>query len=122
MAKPSLKEREARRRHEVTIQLRAPSQMRDLIDRAAQTVGKSRSGFMLDCAWREAQNVLLDKSVVALDGRVLPHSWISWTIRQSPTRLEAASDEEVRVGKVAWMLDDYVLAGSMACSYRALSA
>ena len=69
MATRSPKEKETRRRHDVTIQLRAPSQTRDLIDRAAQAVGKSRSEFMLDSARREAEDVLLDQCFFVLDGK-----------------------------------------------------
>lgn len=45
----------------VTINLRADEKKRALIDRAAETVGKNRSEFMLDAACREATSVLLDQ-------------------------------------------------------------
>lgn len=45
----------------VTINLRADERRRALIDRAAHTVGKNRSEFMLDVACREATAVLLDR-------------------------------------------------------------
>ena len=45
----------------VTINLRADEHRRALIDRAAHTVGKNRSEFMLDVTYREATAVLLDQ-------------------------------------------------------------
>ena len=45
----------------ISINIRAKSRQRDLIDQAAQRVGRSRSDFMLDVACREAENVLLDQ-------------------------------------------------------------
>ena len=38
-----------------------------LIDRAAETVGKNRSEFMLEAACREAMSVLLDQRFFVLD-------------------------------------------------------
>jgi len=40
---------------------------RALIDRAAQTLGKNRSDFMLEAACREADTVLLDRRFFLLD-------------------------------------------------------
>lgn len=51
----------------VTINLRADEKKRALIDRAAETVGKNRSEFMLDAACREATSVLLDQRFFMLD-------------------------------------------------------
>ena len=51
----------------VTINLRADERKRALIDRAAETVGKNRSEFMLDAACREATSVLLDQRFFMLD-------------------------------------------------------
>lgn len=44
-----------------TINLRATRVQKALIDRAAETVGRSRSDFMLGAACREAEAVLLDR-------------------------------------------------------------
>jgi len=49
------------------ITIRASSQQRDLIDRAARLLGKNRSEFMLDVACREAQDTLLDQRFFVLD-------------------------------------------------------
>jgi uncharacterized protein (DUF1778 family) len=43
------------------LNLRASQKQKALIDRAAQTLGRSRSEFMLETACREAETVLLDR-------------------------------------------------------------
>ena len=50
-----------------TIHLRAPSAQRALIDQAATLAGKSRTDFMLEAACEKAQQMLLDRTVFALD-------------------------------------------------------
>lgn len=52
---------------DVTINIRAKQNQRDLIDRAAEVQGKSRSEFMLESAYQKAQDVLLDRSFFGLD-------------------------------------------------------
>jgi uncharacterized protein (DUF1778 family) len=54
-------------RRGVTINLRAPQALRDLIDSAAAIVGQNRSEFMLDSARRRAEDVLLDQRLFMLD-------------------------------------------------------
>ncbi|MBD2439612.1 DUF1778 domain-containing protein [Nostoc sp. FACHB-110] len=51
----------------ITINIRAHQAQRDLIDLAAQALGKNRSDFMLESACREAQAVLLDRRLFMLD-------------------------------------------------------
>ncbi len=51
----------------VTISIRAKRWQRDLIDQAAAMLGKNRSDFMLEIACREAEAVLLDRRVFAVD-------------------------------------------------------
>lgn len=53
----------------VTINLRADTATRTLIDRAAEQVGKNRSEFMLEAARREATGVLLDQRLFLLDDK-----------------------------------------------------
>lgn len=53
----------------VTINIRAKQHQRDLIDRAVEVQGKSRSEFMLESAYQKAQDVLLDRSFFGLDER-----------------------------------------------------
>lgn len=50
-----------------TINLRALSEQRDLIDRAASLLGKNRSDFMLEAACERAQSVLLDQVFFSLN-------------------------------------------------------
>ena len=57
----------ARPRETVSINIRAKVRQRDLIDQAAQRLGRSRSDFMLEAACREAQDVLLDQTFFAFD-------------------------------------------------------
>ena len=49
-----------------TINLRATRRQKTLIDRAAETLGRSRSDFMLETSCREAETVLLDRRYFAL--------------------------------------------------------
>ena len=66
MAAPRTKARHPR---DVTINLRANQRQRALIDRAAETLGKNRSDFMLEAACREADAVLLDRRFFMLDDK-----------------------------------------------------
>ena len=52
---------------EAAINIRALPQQRDLIDQAAQVLGKNRSDFMLEAACDKAQSVLLDQVFFSLD-------------------------------------------------------
>ncbi len=49
------------------INLRAHAEQRDLIDQAAQLLGKNRSDFMLEAACDKAQAVILDQVFFGLD-------------------------------------------------------
>lgn len=49
------------------INIRVAPAQRNLIDRAAQSLGKSRTEFILDVATREAENTLLDQRLFLLD-------------------------------------------------------
>lgn len=53
----------------VTISIRAKVGQRDLIDQAADRLGRSRSDFMLEAACRQAEDVLLDQTYFALDAK-----------------------------------------------------
>ena len=52
---------------DAAINLRALPEQRDLIDHAAQLLGKNRSDFMLEAACDKAQAVLLDHVFFSLD-------------------------------------------------------
>ena len=62
---PKTKDLAARR--SASINIRALQQQRDLIDRAAGITSKKRSEFMLEAACKEANNILLDNRLFALD-------------------------------------------------------
>jgi uncharacterized protein (DUF1778 family) len=51
----------------ITISIRAAERQRDLIDQAAEQLGRTREGFVLDAACREAEDILLDKVFFLLD-------------------------------------------------------
>jgi uncharacterized protein (DUF1778 family) len=54
-------------KRQTTINVRAPAAQRALIDQAAEVQGKTRTSFMLEAACEKAQQVLLDRTVFALD-------------------------------------------------------
>ncbi|MDP3704794.1 MAG: DUF1778 domain-containing protein [Legionellaceae bacterium] len=51
----------------VSINIRAKTRQRDLIDQAAERLGRSRSEFMLDAACSKAEDVLLDQAFFMVD-------------------------------------------------------
>jgi uncharacterized protein (DUF1778 family) len=51
----------------VTIQMRAKPHQREIIDRAAEVLGKNRTEFMIETSVVEAQKVLLDQTIFHLD-------------------------------------------------------
>lgn len=58
---------ESRGLRNASINIRAQTRQRNLIDRAVKVLGKNRSDFMLEAACKEAENVLLDRRYFALD-------------------------------------------------------
>ncbi len=54
-------------RADFTINIRVKQNQRDLIDRAADVQGKSRSEFMLDAAYQRATEVIIDRSSFGVD-------------------------------------------------------
>ena len=53
------------------INIRVLPEQRDLIDQAAEVLGKNRSDFMLEASCERAQQVLLDQVFFALDNEKL---------------------------------------------------
>jgi uncharacterized protein (DUF1778 family) len=53
--------RHAQTNESVSINIRAKTHQRDLIDQAAERLGRSRSDFMLDAACSKAEDILLDQ-------------------------------------------------------------
>jgi uncharacterized protein (DUF1778 family) len=54
---------------DANIHIRARPADRDLIDRAAAQLGKSRSEFVIETMRREAREVLLDQTVFQVDAK-----------------------------------------------------
>lgn len=54
-------------RRGTTINLRVETETRDLIDAAAEAVGKNRTEFMIEAARKHAIDVLLDQRLFRLD-------------------------------------------------------
>jgi uncharacterized protein (DUF1778 family) len=52
---------------DAAINIRARPEQRDIIDEAAQLLGKNRSDFMLEAACDKAQSVLLDQVFFRID-------------------------------------------------------
>ena len=53
-------------RKRLSLNLRIKPEERGLIDRAAKTLGKNRTDFMLDAARRAAEDALLDRTVLTV--------------------------------------------------------
>ncbi|TPJ77829.1 DUF1778 domain-containing protein [Mesorhizobium sp. B2-6-2] len=55
------------------VNLRIREDIRILIDRAAKIRGKTRSDFMIDAAYRAAEDTLLDQTLVKVDAESYQH-------------------------------------------------
>lgn len=75
----------------ISINLRADATSRDLIDRAAEALGKNRSEFMLEVSRREATRVLLDRRLFLLDDEAF---------RQFEAALDASPTENRRLRRL----------------------
>jgi uncharacterized protein (DUF1778 family) len=82
----------------VTINLRADTATRTLIDRAAEQLGKNRSEFMLEAARREATTVLLDQRLFVLDDKT--YTQFTAALDQPPT--ENRRLRRLLTTKAAW--------------------
>jgi uncharacterized protein (DUF1778 family) len=67
LSAPELSTREAPRRRDTVINVRLSRMLRDLIDRAADVLGKTRSEFILESARTHAIDVLLDQRLFTLN-------------------------------------------------------
>lgn len=67
MLQQALAPSDEKQRRDVTINLRTPKPIKDLIDRAAKVVGKTRTEFVLESARKSAEDVLLDQRLFMLD-------------------------------------------------------
>ncbi|MFC3324161.1 type II toxin-antitoxin system TacA family antitoxin [Mesorhizobium cantuariense] len=59
--------------HAKPVNLRIREDMRMLIDRAAKIRGKTRSDFMIDAAYRAAEDTLLDQALIKVDAESYRH-------------------------------------------------
>ena len=59
---------QARKRQ--SLNLRIKPEERGLIDRAAKTLGKNRTDFMLDAARHAAEDALLDRTILTVSPKV----------------------------------------------------
>lgn len=55
------------------VNLRVREDIRELIDQAARSQGKSRSEFMIDAARKAAEEALLDQTLVRVDRQTYEH-------------------------------------------------
>jgi uncharacterized protein (DUF1778 family) len=76
---------------DININIRAQRRQRDLIDQAAELLGKTRSDFMLETACREAEDVLLDQRVFTLDAE---------TFQKFQAMLDAPPSENPKLRKL----------------------
>lgn len=60
-------EREGAKRGSLNIRIKP--KVRGLIDRAAELVGKNRTDFVLDAARRAAEDAILDRTRITLNGK-----------------------------------------------------
>lgn len=63
---PSISVKARRPAQDTTINVRVSTVTRDLIDNAAQVLGKTRTDFIVESASRQATDVLLDQRFFAL--------------------------------------------------------
>ena len=52
-----------------TLNIRIKPEVRGLIDRAAALTGKNRTDFVLDAARRAAEDAILDRTIITLNGK-----------------------------------------------------
>lgn len=81
-----------------TLNLRIPSAERQLIDRAAQSAGKTRTDFILEAARRAAEDTLLDRALLV----VSPEAYDEFLTRlDQPAQPNERLRRTVR-GKAPW--------------------
>ena len=75
--------RQTRKRQSLNLRIKAEE--RGLIDRAAKTLGKNRTDFVLDAARRAAEDALLDLTVLTVSPKACAEFLPAWTRRRNPT-------------------------------------
>lgn len=80
------------------INIRVPGPRRDLIDLAASALGKTRTEFVLESACREAEAVLLDRRLFAVDGE----TWARFTTALDAPPSPSAALRKLLAAKAPW--------------------
>jgi uncharacterized protein (DUF1778 family) len=80
------------------INIRVAPAQRDLIDRAAHAVGKTRTEFILDAVTREAENTLLDQRLFLLDEK----QWDAFTAALDAPALPNAELRRLLTTQAPW--------------------
>ena len=73
------------REKQKVVNLRIDEVRRNLIDEAAKLQGKSRTEFMIDAAYREAEQTILDQKIFVLDEA--DYEYLSATNHKSDPKL-----------------------------------
>ncbi len=85
---------------DVAINIRARAKQRDLIDRAAEALGRNRSDFMIEAACNEARRVLLDQTFFALDAKAFDN--LSSLLEQPVPRTNRNALKHLLARKAPW--------------------
>ncbi len=84
---------------DISINLRARTEQRNLIDRAASTLGKNRSDFMLEAACEKTQAIVLDRTFLPWMKKPLRDLPPYWMRRSKPTPRWIVCWHDARYGK-----------------------
>lgn len=81
-----------------SLNLRIPAASRSLIDRAAQSSGKTRTDFILEAARRAAEDTLLDQAMISVN----PEAYQAFLARlDAPTQPNPALQKTMQA-KLPW--------------------
>lgn len=81
-----------------SLDLRIPAAQRDLIDRAAESAGKTRTGFILEAARRAAEETLLDRAFMV----VSPEAYAEFLKRRDQPAQPNARLRKTMRAKTPW--------------------
>lgn len=87
---------------DAAINLRALPEQRELIDQAANLLGKNRSDFMLEAACERAQSVVLDQVFFSLDSK----KFAQFTAMLDAPPTANPGLDRLREVKAPWSTDD----------------
>lgn len=89
---------ETRARRDAVINLRIPVAIRNLIDKAAATIGKTRTEFVVESAKKHAIDVLLDQRLFELD----PEQWATFMAALDEPPLPNQQLKQLMARKAPW--------------------